>query len=74
MKVASVTVPVLGKKCTNGSGIRYYFKKVVWYVVLGTGTYCVKDAAANAMFAFIMPQERLLQVKTHVTSIVCNFT
>ena len=37
------TVPVFGN-----------FKKVVRYF-FGTGTLCVKDVAANAMFAAIMP-------------------
>ena len=55
LKVPSVTVLVLSKKCTDGSGIQYCFKKVVRYIV-GTGTFRVKDAAANAIFTAIMPR------------------
>ena len=60
--VGTLKVPsllVLGKKCTDGSGIRFYFKKVVRYFV-NTGTFCVKDAAVNAMFTAIMPSVKVI--------------
>ena len=59
MKVQSV--PVLGRKCTDGYGIRYYLKKVGRSVfqkssssVFGPGSFCTADPVASTIITDIM--------------------
>ena len=52
LKVPPAIVPVLGKKCTDSTSIRYYFDKVVWYFA-GTGIFCTSDSVASVFLPML---------------------